>query len=278
MNPIRIRRLFGITALCAIAALLFTGFFQINKQGPFGDINPFGEDPYDAVGSFAFQAALLVGVLTFARALRQSKDPQLAGVGGRLILRGNGFVLAAIGLTLLADSVAVIRQPVAASGWGGVLLTELAAMILLAAFCVFALMRFWLSVPTSPPPCDLTPADAIDDLWTLVRVPVQILGRFLPRRIAEWTGRMNSDKLFSRAGWINPRSHPWRFAVAVGLLVGVLINLAQLREGLPPSLAIGILVTGIFFFGEFFALLAGFALVGGFLGLRPPIIFKKEKS
>ncbi len=277
MNPIRNRRLYGISALCTIAAFLFAGFFQINKQGSFRDINPFAEDPYDAVGSFAFQAALLVGVLTFARALRQSKDPQPLGAGIRLILRGDGFVLAAIGLTLLADSVAVIRQPVVSSGWGGVLLAELAAMILLTAFCIFALMRFWLSVQTPPPPSDLTPADAIDDLWTLVRVPVQILGRFLPRGFVEWAGRMNSDRLFSRAGWINPGVHPWRFAAGVGALGGILLNLAQLQEGLPPSLAIGILVTGIFFFGEFFAVLAGFALAGVFLGLRPPIISKKEK-
>jgi hypothetical protein len=44
-----------------------------------------------------------------------------------------------------------------------------------------------------------------------------------------------------------------------------------LQEGLPPSLAIGLLVTGIFFFGELFATVIGFAVFGSFLGLRPPL-------
>jgi hypothetical protein len=77
------------------------------------------------------------------------------------------------------------------------------------------------------------------------------------------------DKFFSKAGWINPRLHPWRFAAAVGLLVGFCLAIAQLQEGLPPSLAIGPLVTGIFFSGEFFAILIGFAVFGVFLGIRP---------
>lgn len=38
-------------------------------------INPSGVDPYDAVESFAFQGALLVGVLSYARALRPRDDP-----------------------------------------------------------------------------------------------------------------------------------------------------------------------------------------------------------
>jgi len=42
-----------------------------------------------------------------------------------------------------------------------------------------------------------------------------------------------------------------------------------LQEGLPPSLQVGLLVTGIYISGEFAATLMGFALLCGFLGLRP---------
>ena len=42
------------------------------------------------------------------------------------------------------------------------------------------------------------------------------------------------------------------------------------QEGLPPSLKAGLLVAGIFISAELGATLLGFALFGGYLGLRPP--------
>jgi len=87
--------------------------------------------------------------------------------------------------------------------------------------------------------------------------------------MVDWVKCMNSDRLFARLQWLDPREHPWRFTGAVGLLVGVVLVLAQLQEGLPPSLAIGLLVAGIFISVEFTATLLGFAIFGGYLGLRP---------
>jgi len=91
----------------------------------------------------------------------------------------------------------------------------------------------------------------------------------LPRGIVEWVKRFDSNRFFARVAWLNPRTHPWRFACALGLLVGAGLALAQLQEGLPPSLMIGLLVTGIFISAEFAATLLGYALFGGYLGLRP---------
>ncbi len=89
-------------------------FFMANKRGPLGEISPFADDPYDAVGSFAFQLALLVGALSYGRALRLREDPGLAPSSGalaRLILRGDLLVLFAILATLLADTLAAIPNP-----------------------------------------------------------------------------------------------------------------------------------------------------------------------
>lgn len=271
------RRLQSITGLIFLAAVLFCIFFQINKREPFCDINPFNVDPYDAVGSFAFQAAFLIGILTYARALRLLEDPLQQAGKSRLILRGNAFVLSAIAITLVADAVAIILHPLAPSFWETVLQVELAAMMLLATVCGIGLVRFWRRTKTAPPPGDLTPADAIDDLWTLVRVPIKKTSAYLPRGFVEWISRWNSDRFFARIGWFNPRFHPWRFACLPGLLVGILLVIAQLQEGLPPSLAIGLLATGIFIFGEFFGVLIGFAVAGGFLGLRPNLFQRREK-
>ena len=271
MSESDFRQLHGLTGLITFVALVFWIFFQINKGGPFREINPFGVDPYDAVGSFAVQGALLVGILTYARVLRTLGDSSQQASKGRLILRGNGFVLTAIWITLAADAIAVILHPVPPSGWGGVLLAELTAMVLLAAICALLLIIIWRRKKTTPPPGNLTPADAIDDLWALVRVPVQKVGNLLPRRFVDWVDRFRIDMLFTRVRWVHPRLHPWRFAAALGLLAGIALIIAQLQEGLPPSLAIGLLVTGIIISAEFSATLVGFTVFGGFLGLRPPL-------
>lgn len=124
------------------------------------------------------------------------------------------------------------------------------------------------------PPPNLTPADAIDDLWSLVRVPVEKANSVFPPSIVQWVKRFNSELLFARLPWLNPRLHPWRFTAAIGLLVGVLLVIAKLQEGLPPNLAIGLLVAGIFISVELGATLMGFAIFGGYLGLRPALLKK----
>jgi hypothetical protein len=268
MNQKAIRRVYRVTALITLAAILFALFFQINKGRPFRDTNPFGQDPYDAVGSFAFQGALLIGLLTYARALRlRYSAAQMPKT--RLILRGNSLVLFAILVTLIADAIAEIVVPFPPSSWGKILLGELVFMFLLVAICVVALAITFGHIQTVTPPADLTPADGIDDLWTLVRVPITRLGAVLPRALADWVERFECDRLFGRIPWLAPRVHPWRFACTLGLVVGAGLVAAQLQEGLPPSLATGLIVAGIFVSAEMGATLIGFALLGGYLGLRP---------
>ena len=268
MNQQAVRRVHRLTALIACAAILFVLFFQINKRGPLGDVNPFAEDPYDAIGSFAIQGALLIAILSYARALRWRDSPAQAGKA-RLILRGNVLVLSAIWITLIADGIAVATHPVPPSSWGTALLVELGLMSLLTLVCTAALALVVARTQTASPPRDLTPADGIDDLWALMRVPVTRAGAFLPAALVAWVNRWNSDRFFARVQWVDPRDHPWRFACALGLLAGVGLVLAQLQEGLPPSLTIGLIVTGIFIGGEFVATLLGFAILGGYLGVRP---------
>jgi hypothetical protein len=263
-----IHRIQHVTALVTLTGIVFFLFFQLNKGGSFREINPFGVDPYDAVGSFAIQVTLLVGFLTYARALRLITNPPQA-TKTRLILRGNILVLIAIWTTLIADYIAEIIHPFSPSFWGSVLLVELALMCLFALICVIELVIAFRGIQTPAPPNNLTPANGIDDLLTLVRFPVTKASRFLPRAFVDWVQRTNSDCLFARSQWLNPRTNPWRFACGLGLLVGSGLLLAQLQEGLPPSLEIGLLVAGIFISAELRATLIGFAIIGGYLGLRP---------
>ncbi len=268
MNHQIIKRLHHFTALILVTTIVFYLFFQINKRTPFVDANPFAVDPYDAVGSIAIQLALFTGLLTYSRVLRWRDDPTQAGKA-RLILHGNILALATIFTTLCADTLAEILQPMPASVWGYILRIELSGMFLLTFVCGFALWIAFRGVPTVPSPTDLTPADAIDDLWSLVRVPVLKASVVFPSRLVGWIKSFNSDRLFKRTPWIDPRQHPWRFVCGVGLLVGMMVWLAGFQEGLPPSLGIGLLMAGIFISVELVAILTGFALFGGYLGLRP---------
>ena len=267
MNSKSIKRIHRITALILLIAILFFLFFQINKRSPFVESNPFSGDPYDAVGSIAIQLALLISLLSYARVLRCREDPCQGKE--RLILHGDILALAAIFITLCSDAVAEFVQPMPPSLWSNILIIELGGMFLLTIICGLAMWVIFRGMPTPLPQPNLCPADAIDDLWSLVRVPVLRAGAFIPPPIIEWVKRFNSDRLFARLQWLSPSNHPWRFASAVGLLVGILLIIAQFQEGLPPSLAVGLLVMGIFISVEFVAIMVGFALFGVYLGLRP---------
>ncbi len=271
MNGQNIKRIHRLTALIFLAAIIFYLFFQINKRSPFVDANPFAADPYDAVGSIAIQLALLISLLSYARVLRMRDDPTQAKE--RLILHGNILVLAALLITLCSDAIAIFIQPVVPSLWSNILIIELLSMFMLTFICGLALWAVFRGISTSSPPPNLTPADAIDDLWSLVRVPVVRGSKILPPAMVTWVKQFNSDRLFAHLQWLDPRRHPWRFTGTGGLLVGVLLVLAQLQEGLPPSLGIGLLLMGVFLSVEFIATLMGFAIFGGYLGLRPS--FKK---
>lgn len=257
-----------VTLLVLLTAGVFALFFQTAKSEPWRSVNPFLEDPYDAVGSFAVQGALLLGILNYARVLRLRRDASQRRKS-RLVLRGDALALAAAGVTVVADTSGALSNPMPGSTVQRWLLLGLGMLALLTAACILALWRVARRAATEQPPNDLTPADGIDDLLELPRTLVAWLARFLQRSAPGWIEAWNSDRLFTHLPWIDPRRHPWRFAVALGLLAGLSLMLAQLSEGLPPSLSAALLLTAIFIGAETAAILAGFAALGGFLGLRP---------
>jgi hypothetical protein len=272
MNNLNAKRIHQVTALIFTTAIIFYMFFQINKRSPFVEANPFAVDPYDAVGSIAIQVSLLISILSYARVLRMRNDA--TQTKERLVLHGNILVLAAIFITLCSDAIAEFVQPIASSLMSYLLRIELGLMLILTLACALALWVVFRVILTGSPPPNLTPADAMDDLWSLVRIPVVRGSSVFPPAMVEWVKRFNSDLLFARIPCINPRLHPWRFTTAVGLLVGVLLVIAQLQEGPPPSVGIGLLLAGIFISVELVATILGFAIFGGYLGLRPALIKK----
>ena len=82
------RSLSRVTAWVLSLAVAFLVFFLVNKLDPFRAANPFGDDPYDAVGSFAVQLAFLVAWLSFSRVLRLRGDVSQRNKS-RLVVRGD---------------------------------------------------------------------------------------------------------------------------------------------------------------------------------------------
>lgn len=259
----RTKPIYRVTLLVTFTTVAFYLFFATSEH--LGDSNPF---PERYAGWFGFQVALLTAVVTYARALRLRESVTQA-FKARLILTGNIVMVSAVLTTLIADAAAECLNPIPPSYWGAILNWALLLMFALVFASVVALIAVFRRIRTPEPPLDLTPADGLDDLWTLVRIPALKARAILPARVVGWIQTFTSDQLFSRFPWTSPRRHPWRFACSLGVLVGLGLTVAHLQEGLPPSLAIGLLLASIFIGVEFTATIIGFALLGGYLGLRP---------
>jgi hypothetical protein len=124
--------------------LLFFLFFDASKHDPvLASASAFLEDPYDAVGSFGVQLAVLAALLSLVRAFRPYPAGQAPTSQTLLILRGNVVALLAVAATLAADVVAMIRYPStwAQSGPGWLLGGLVAGLALLTALAGWTVLR-----------------------------------------------------------------------------------------------------------------------------------------
>ena len=98
-------KLNSIFIICLAVAFLM--FFQFTKHNPMlAVIIPFGNDPYDAVGSIGVIIAGLLAVFAFIRAFYKVLEERR-----RIIIARTQFsVIAVIFVTLIVDSVAMVRH------------------------------------------------------------------------------------------------------------------------------------------------------------------------
>lgn len=93
-----------------ILAFVFLVFFGGAKHtSAWAQMNPFADDPYDAIGSFAIQLAVLLALLSCIRAYRARKYVANAAEQG-VIARGNLLCAGGILLTFMADGIAMARH------------------------------------------------------------------------------------------------------------------------------------------------------------------------
>jgi hypothetical protein len=263
----------------------FYVLFQLSKLQAISAVNPFANDPYDAVGSIAVQVALAVGLLTLARLVRHKTDNVIPENRLRLILRGLLVTLTAIVLTISTDLVAVLQHPIPLdrSTPAMALLAGLGllSMLTLAAAVAFAdTVRGWRAAGYASGAGEAwndagALGEVLADFWALAEAAAQWLVGWLPvlaplwqlaDRLVRWVGRQWT----TRVPWLNPQTHPWRFFSLVALGAGIALALAQgIGEGLPSNPALTLKVAALFIGIEFTAALLGFLVLGGFLGLRP---------
>ncbi len=278
-----ITRLLRATLLTFTASLIFWAFFQISKKPAFATVNPFAEDPVDAIGSIAVQVAIAVSLLTLERAAQVSHGQTAPAHKSRLIVRGNFVALLAIAVTLGADGLMELQHPTwNESIWGLLLFAGLAtvALITCAAALITANTARHLKAERAAGQLSIDAAgslgDALDDLWSLVRMTLSWFAHRVPwlGRLLRWIDSLGT-RLFEwmmHLPFIGPRSHPWRFCAAVALAAGVALAVTHgLEEGPASNLALTVMVSSIFIAVEFMAVLAGYLALGGFLGLRPPL-------
>jgi hypothetical protein len=130
--------------LIFMLALLLYLFFQISKHQPaLAQVNAFAEDPYDAVGSFGVQFALVTALLSLVRAFRPYQSNKAPRVQEGLLARSVSITCISAGVVLAADVIAMIRYPTL---WIGsparyILAELLGGMALLTALIAWLLRR-----------------------------------------------------------------------------------------------------------------------------------------
>ncbi len=114
--------------LAAALAVVFSEFWQFAKHQPvLGNINPFANDPYDAIGSFAVLFAGAALLLLLLRAFRLYAPGETTVAQQSLLVRTSYATCIAAAATLVADAIALLRH---LAMWSGTMAGhELAALV-----------------------------------------------------------------------------------------------------------------------------------------------------
>ncbi|HUZ04273.1 MAG TPA: hypothetical protein VMU62_02860 [Acidobacteriaceae bacterium] len=288
---------FKISAVAVlIVSILFYLFFDTSKHYPaFSSVNPFAEDPYDAVGSFGIQAALLLALLSCMRAFGPSRASSVSENRKAFLARTQMMAILAIGITLAGDTIAMLRHP---SLWTGPdsghrLAVLLVGIGVLSAVVGCLLYRFTrgITLPVVPNTWNRAAIISIACALILALYPetlrhglfgalfTVIVGMallFIPMRelgIALVPYRTEAGQHDARwLRWFYSRRYLWSLVVIAGILTGLFFALAELRENSGwPHLSRHVLFVALIYASlETVGVLMGCVLLRKPLGLFSP--------
>ena len=138
--PGQLRR--NAIVVCALAAAFWWTFMFAKHDPALRPVIPFGDDPYDAVGSFGVIVAALLAVVSLVRAFRPDPTP----LQRLYVVRSQASVVLAAFVTIAADLVAMVRHPPVSARTAIVAL--LGGLLLAASIVLVLILR---SHPRSEP-------------------------------------------------------------------------------------------------------------------------------
>ena len=275
-------------AVVFVVAVIFYWFFMFCKHdAALSKIIPFGDDPYDAVGSFAIIIGILAALLSVFRAFRPH-SPNGASIENRVYLvRAQTCVVLAVFTTLVADAVAMVRH---ASMWESApqrneLILLLAGMAIVAISAESLIRRSakeivparsaaaWIRAGSVSLVAVLLlvlyPERLINGIAThLLTVVAGALILFVPMRplltaiVPIEPGSAVGEAAASKRGFL--RRNRWGIVLLIGVILGIFFFAGEMSEG-----AGGMSIRRIAFVGVVFVGLStiGLAIAYAFLGI-----------
>jgi hypothetical protein len=274
-----------------LAALFYWSFMVAKHDPALREIIPFGEDPYDAVGSFGVIVGMLIALLSLVRAFRPYREHPPSTAQRVYLVRSQMAVVLAVLITLAADLVAMARNPrmwigAASRGWliallGGMVVVTVAVQLLihasqeklpeggmqhwtaaaiatLMAILVLALYPEQLINHTATHLLTVVAGDIV--LFAPMR---PLLNALVPYKADQ--GRIETTPARRR---FSTAAQRWGIVLVVGGLVGAVAFLGEMSEGggAPPMSRL-VLVASVFISLGLAGLLIAYAFLGKPLGL-----------
>jgi hypothetical protein len=97
--------------VCGLAALFYWSFMFAKHDPGLRSVIPFGEDPYDAVGSFGVVVGMIIALISLVRAFRPYHQSPPSTAQRVYLVRSQAAVVLGVLITLAADTVAMVRHP-----------------------------------------------------------------------------------------------------------------------------------------------------------------------
>lgn len=271
--------------ILGLAALFYWSFMFAKHDPTVRNVIPFGDDPYDSVGSFGVIVGVLAALLSLVRAFRPYRDAPSTSQRVYLI-RSQEAVVLTIFMALASDVVAMVRHP---SMWVGAASRDRIIVLVGGLAVVSAAVQLLIHASQEKIPEFGTKrwkAAAIATLlaiMVLAAYPEQLIHHtsthlltvvagaivlFAPMRpllnalVPYKSDKVQMEKIPAR-GRFSAAGHRWGIAVLTGALIGACSFLGEIAEdsGAVPMNRLAFVASVFIGLG-----LAGFLIAYVFLG------------